>query len=60
VVGHDKAQWEVLCGRDVERYRKQARDYLECLDLERIAAERRANAVVERYNCRRRGGTYCP
>ena len=59
-MGEDKEQWKALCGRDVERYRKQARDYLECLDLERIAANRRANAVVERFNCRLRGGTYCP
>jgi hypothetical protein len=44
----------------VERYRKQALEYVQCLDLEHIAAERRANAVVQRFECRRRGGTYCP
>lgn len=49
-----------MCGREVERYRAQVQRYLECLDVERITANRKANEVVERFNCKLRGGGLCP
>lgn len=44
------------CRRSVERFQTDVQDYLSCVEN---AAVDSINEVVEKFNCRARGDTYC-
>ena len=44
------------CRNDVERYETDMADYVEC---HRKAALEKTNNVIEKFNCKARGDSYC-
>lgn len=48
------------CRMDVERFQRQVREFVQCLDDERERAIRDLNRAIERFNCHARGESFCP
>ncbi|WP_234628961.1 hypothetical protein [Afifella sp. H1R] len=48
------------CKWEMERYLKDARAYIDCLEEERDRAVRATNAAIETFNCLAEGNSYCP
>ncbi len=47
------------CRSEVERYQDEVRAYVRCLEREQDEAIDEANRVVDRFNCKADGGTFC-
>jgi len=47
------------CKSEVENYLANVERYLDCLDSEKLETSRKANEVVERFNCKARGDSFC-
>lgn len=47
------------CRNDVESYTRAVDHYVDCLNDARSAAIKESNRVVDRFNCKARGGTIC-
>jgi hypothetical protein len=48
------------CRSQVERFRSEVEEYLDCQRRNQRSAIEALNATIERFNCRARGGTFCP
>jgi hypothetical protein len=48
-----------LCRDEVERFVSDTQRYSECLNEERSKAIKKANEVVEQFNCKARRQTFC-
>lgn len=48
------------CRRQVTQYVADVETYVSCLDQNRAAKVKEANRTVERFNCKAKGGNFCP
>ena len=49
-----------MCRSDMESYRRQVEDYLQCLHDEGGEAVNELNSAVDKFNCYACGGSVCP
>lgn len=48
------------CRMEVTNYVRQAKDYADCLERERQDALQTAQKVIDTFNCKAGGGSFCP